>query len=80
MTEPAAKPRATPADPPAAHPRTDTIWRSLTIFCRYRVIVSVILALFYWGMQRQSFFEPSHLPLAIGALGFLFIAAVGLLA
>lgn len=60
--------------------RSETVWRSLTIFCRYRMVVAVILALFYWGMQRQSFFEPALLPFAIGALTFLFVSAIGLAA
>jgi two-component system sensor histidine kinase PilS (NtrC family) len=60
--------------------REDTVWKSLAIFCRYRLVIAVILSLFYWGMQRQSFFEAVHLPLVISALGFLFVAGMGLAA
>lgn len=75
------RPEPMPLTPAGMSPsRADTVWRSLTIFCRYRIVVAVILALFYWGMQRQSFFEPTHLPLAIGSLAFLFVSAAGLAA
>ncbi|MBL8522009.1 MAG: HAMP domain-containing histidine kinase [Betaproteobacteria bacterium] len=77
----AAPPRAEPVASAAmhdAHARAETVWRSLTIFCRYRIVVAAILALFYWGMQRQSYFEPANVPIAVTAIGFLFAAAIAL--
>jgi two-component system sensor histidine kinase PilS (NtrC family) len=70
---------ATPRFPPAV---ADTLaeWRPLTILCRYRVVVAVILGIFYWGMQRQALFEPGLVTTALWALSCLFLASLLLLA
>lgn len=57
----------------------ETIWRSLSTFCIYRVVIAVILALSYWGFQRFQLLASTSVELAAWALSLYFVAAVVLL-
>ncbi len=57
----------------------DTIWRSLTTFCIYRVVIAVILMVSVWGFQRYQLLIAASPTLALWSLGFYLPAAVGLL-
>ena len=59
--------------------QADTIWRSLTTFCAYRVIIVVILMVSAWGFQRFQLLSTASPSLAVWTLVFYFLAAVGLL-
>ncbi len=60
----------------AATGPTETIWRSLTIFCRYRLVIAIILALSYWGFQRYQLLVTTSMELAGWSLGLYLLAAV----
>ncbi|MEP7155055.1 MAG: HAMP domain-containing sensor histidine kinase [Betaproteobacteria bacterium] len=59
--------------------RIDTVWRSLTTFCAYRVVIAVILTVSAWGFQRYQVLSSASPLLAAWALGFYFVSAVALL-
>lgn len=59
--------------------RVDTIWRLLTTFCAYRVVVAVILIASAWGFQRYQVLSTSSPLLAAWSLALYFFAAVALL-
>lgn len=57
----------------------DTLWRSLTTFCVYRVAIAVILMVSVWGFQRYQVLIASSQTTALWTLAIYFMAAVGLL-
>jgi len=59
--------------------RLDTVWRSLTTFCAYRVVIAVILSASAWGFQRYQVLSTASPLLAAWALALYFLAAVALL-
>ncbi len=59
--------------------RAETVWRSLTTFCVYRVVISVILMVSIWGFQRFQLLITASPALALWSLAIYFMAAVGLL-
>ncbi len=69
---------AAPAPVNALSVRTETVWRSLTIFCRYRLVIAVILALSYWGFQRYQLLVTTSVELASWSLAFYLLAAIAL--
>jgi len=75
---PALASAAAPLPTGEALSRTETIWRSLTIFCRYRLVIAIILALSYWGFQRYQLLVTTSMELAGWSLGFYFLSAVAL--
>ena len=58
----------------------NTVWRSLTTFCVYRVIIALILMLSYWGFQRFQLLASTSVDVATWALGAYFLAATAMLA
>ena len=58
---------------------TEAVWRSLTTFCIYRVVIAVILMVSVWGFQRYQLLIAASLALALWSLAFYLMAAVGLL-
>ena len=58
----------------------NTVWRSLTTFCVYRVIIALILMLSYWGFQRFQLLASTSADVATWALGAYFLAATAMLA
>jgi two-component system sensor histidine kinase PilS (NtrC family) len=58
----------------------DVVWRSISHFCFYRIVIAVILSLSYWGFQRYQLLSPASSDLAAGSLAFYFLSAVALLA
>ena len=64
---------------PAVSGQADTVWRSLTTFCVYRVVIAVILMVSVWGFQRYQLLIAASPALALWSLAFYFLAAVGLL-
>ena len=58
----------------------DTVWRSLSTFCVYRVVIAVILMFSYWGFQRFQLLAATSIGLATWTLGGYFLAAGTLLA
>ena len=58
----------------------NTVWRSLTTFCVYRVVIALILMLSYWGFQRFQLLASTSVDVATWALGAYFLAATAMLA
>ena len=57
-------------------PSPDTIWRLLTLFSRYRMVIAVILVISYWVFQRFQLLSPLAPELAAWTLIlYLFAAA-----
>ncbi len=59
--------------------QADMLWRSLTTFCAYRVIIVVMLMVSAWGFQRFQLLSTASPAMAVWALAFYFLAAVSLL-
>lgn len=57
----------------------DVVWRSITHFCFYRIVIAVALSLSYWSFQRYQLLTPSSIEMAAGALAFYFLSATALL-
>ena len=56
-------------------PSDDTIWRLLTLFARYRMVIAVILGMSYWIFQRFQVLSPQALELAGWTLSLYILAA-----
>ncbi len=67
------------ASPIPRNSQLDVVWRSITHFCFYRIVIAVILSLSYWSFQRYQLLSPSSIEMAAGALAFYFLSAIALL-
>lgn len=72
--------RAFGAEPALSIAKSNAVWGSLSIFCRYRLVITIILALSYWGFQRYQLLTPTSVELAVTTLGTYFLAAIALTA
>ena len=59
--------------------QAETVWRTLTTFSLYRVVVAVILMVSVWGFQRYELLTAASPALVLWSLALYFMAAVGLL-
>lgn len=59
---------------------SEAVWRSISTFCVYRIVIAIILPLSYWGFQRYQLLSAASFELASWALGFYFVSAAILLA
>ena len=64
---------------PALARQAETVWRTLTTFSLYRVVVAVILMVSVWGFQRYELLTAASPTLVLWSLALYFMAAVGLL-
>jgi len=76
-TSKAIAPDGGKATPPGDY--LNEVWRSISHFCFYRIVIGVILSLSYWGFQRYQLLTPASSDVALWALSFYFLSAVALL-